>query len=94
MNGRRRRKKQALLVAQNHLFEWIVEFNGDFDLVDLAVAVVFHRAKHVSHFLIQKICRAAHLGFEEMNLRGIGLFGRPYGQGLSSSETAGAAYRL
>src|SRR5580698_1367068 len=26
------RKKQALLVAQNHLIEWVVEFNRDFDL--------------------------------------------------------------
>ena len=58
--GKKRRgrwKKQALLVAQDHLIEGVVKFKRDFNLVDLAVAAVFHRAKHVGDFLVQEMNR-------------------------------------
>jgi len=78
---RSRGKKQALLVAQDDLLERIVKFHGDFNLVNFAVAAVLNRAEYIGYFLVQEIGRAAHLGIEKMNLRGVGLLGRPYDQG-------------
>jgi len=70
--GWRCRKKQSLLIAQDHLAEGVMEFNRDFNLVNLTVAAVLNRAENVRHFLIEEICRPAHLGLEKMNLRRVG----------------------
>ena len=78
----RGRQKQTLRIAQDHLVEWIVEFERDFNLLDAPIAPVFERTEHKCHFLVQEVGRAAHFRFEKMNLLGIGLLGRAHGQRL------------
>src|ERR1022692_1284530 len=44
-HGRSSRQKKALPVAQNNLIEGVMKFEGDFNLLDLAVATVPDRSE-------------------------------------------------
>jgi hypothetical protein len=79
-HGRCIRQKQPLFISEHYLIEGIVKFEGNLDLLDLAIARVLDSAEYKRHFLIQEICGAAHLRLEKMNLRCVGVFRRTHGQ--------------
>ena len=64
-------RKQALFIPQHYLVERIVKFERNFNLLDAAIAAIFHRAKYKRHFLVQKIGRAAQRHIFNFDLRSV-----------------------
>ena len=62
-------------LLQNHLVEWIVEFEGYFECRGSYARHHSNGSSDVSELLIQKIVGFRHLDVFEMDLLGIGLLG-------------------
>src|SRR5438445_1830730 len=80
--GRRSGAEQPLLISQNYLIEGIVEFQRDLDLTNRTRAIIQHSPENESHFLIQKVCGAGHLGLQKLDPRHVGLLRRAHRQRL------------